>query len=385
MAAEGRDVTQKMIDWIIEELKYKAEVFQKTRIVNVYNGDVVFSDSAIPGQLKDRLKAGVSRLENIPEVDKDFHPRSDDKVLDLVHPSLFPLVFGRSRILPKALVGIDECIERCGEGETIPIPMKADAKYSGSRNSFYNCSQIDEPYSRKFQWLPCEVKFGEQHEVASEDAKAGPAHVSNVAPAQVKIVSYINNLHPEMHKGLYTVIEEIITRAIPLWNVTLSALKTHHYSELRIPYTSAESDLNYDADVPGLERRPYESHDDFFERRGNYVDANKSRWNYVDANRKAIQPEPGQFQPPYMRENINKKTYNPRSSPQEAFYEEGSDKPRAGMTVDLVRDYGYRGLQVIVKLANILLTPEKPKYEGGTWHVEGMLVRIIESACQFRG
>lgn len=29
-------------------------------------------------------------------------------------------------------------------------------------------------------------------------------------------------------------------------------------------------------------------------------------------------------------------------------------------------------LQVIVKLANFELTPENPKYEGGTWHVEGM-------------
>ena len=373
MAAEGRDVTQKMVDWIIDELKYKAETFQKTRIVNVYNGDVVFSDSAIPEQLKDRLKTGVSRLENIPEVDKDFHPGSDGKVLDLVHPSLFPLVFGRSRILPKALVGIDECIEKCGEGEPIPIPMEVDAKYNAPKTSLYG-SQMGEPYSRKFQWLPCEVEFEEQHKAASQDRKASPTDVSDVAPAEVKIVSYINNLHPEVHKGLYTVIEEVIARAIPLWNVTLSALKTHHYSEPRIPYTSAESDLNYDEDIPGLERRPDESEDDFSER----------RWNYVDANRKAIQPEPGKFQPPYMRENINKKTYNPRPFPQEAFYEEGSDKPRAEMTVDLVRDYSHRGLQVIVKLANILLTPEKPKYEGGTWHVEGMLVRIIEIACQFR-
>jgi hypothetical protein len=27
---------------------------------------------------------------------------------------------------------------------------------------------------------------------------------------------------------------------------------------------------------------------------------------------------------------------------------------------------------VIVKLANIILTPEKPQYKGGVWHVEGM-------------
>ena len=31
-----------------------------------------------------------------------------------------------------------------------------------------------------------------------------------------------------------------------------------------------------------------------------------------------------------------------------------------------------RKLQVIVKIAEILLTPEKPLYRGGTWHVEGM-------------
>ena len=31
-------------------------------------------------------------------------------------------------------------------------------------------------------------------------------------------------------------------------------------------------------------------------------------------------------------------------------------------------------MQVIVKLANIVLTPDKPEYMGGTWHVEGCLV-----------
>ncbi|KAJ3301378.1 hypothetical protein HDU93_006886, partial [Gonapodya sp. JEL0774] len=31
-----------------------------------------------------------------------------------------------------------------------------------------------------------------------------------------------------------------------------------------------------------------------------------------------------------------------------------------------------RTLQVIFKLATIILTPEKPKYAGGNWHLEGM-------------
>jgi hypothetical protein len=35
-------------------------------------------------------------------------------------------------------------------------------------------------------------------------------------------------------------------------------------------------------------------------------------------------------------------------------------------------DLRGRNLQVIVKLANIHLTPEKLEYNGGVWHVEGM-------------
>lgn len=31
-----------------------------------------------------------------------------------------------------------------------------------------------------------------------------------------------------------------------------------------------------------------------------------------------------------------------------------------------------RNLQVIVKLADIILTPDNPSYDGGVWHVEGM-------------
>ena len=58
-----------------------------------------------------------------------------------------------------------------------------------------------------------------------------------------------------------------------------------------------------------------------------------------------------------------------------------------------------RKLQVIIKLANIVLTPENPAYAGGTWHVEGMAnenivatglyyyacANITESRLEFRG
>lgn len=43
-----------------------------------------------------------------------------------------------------------------------------------------------------------------------------------------------------------------------------------------------------------------------------------------------------------------------------------------------------RKLQIIVKLANIVLTPENPTYNGGSWHVEGMRnERIVASGIHY--
>ena len=38
--------------------------------------------------------------------------------------------------------------------------------------------------------------------------------------------------------------------------------------------------------------------------------------------------------------------------------------------VNLEKDFRDKGLQVIVKLASVELTPEKPEYSGGNWHLE---------------
>jgi hypothetical protein len=46
-------------------------------------------------------------------------------------------------------------------------------------------------------------------------------------------------------------------------------------------------------------------------------------------------------------------------------------------------DIRGRNLQVIVKLANIELTPENPKYSGGSWHVE--VITIFEFHLNSKG
>ena len=146
-------MTEKMVDWCIAELQFKAKAFQENGgLVSVYNGDVVKSDTAIPPELQASLRAAVAPLEDVPDRLKDWHPGSDDVVLDLVHPSLFPLVYGRSKVLKEGVTTLDDCIERCGEGEVIPSAGVAPERLWISRRA------VDlNLFSDKFQWLPCEV------------------------------------------------------------------------------------------------------------------------------------------------------------------------------------------------------------------------------------
>ena len=43
-----------------------------------------------------RLKIAASVLENVPDHKKDWHPGSNGQVLDLVHPSLYCVVYSRT-------------------------------------------------------------------------------------------------------------------------------------------------------------------------------------------------------------------------------------------------------------------------------------------------
>lgn len=175
------------------------------------NAIVYMSDTAVTPELKQALKDGVTPLENIPESRKDWHPGSDGKVLDIVHPSLCPLVYGRSRILSDKRVPLITCHEYSGGGDIIPMP-KVESEY----------------YSKNFQWLPCEVQLG-------DDGNA-------------RITSYINNLHATPNAALYAAIEKIITRSVPLWiNCLLSTLclpKEDRMDEIGTGYI--HDDVDYD-------------------------------------------------------------------------------------------------------------------------------------------
>lgn len=87
------------MDYVIDELRFKTKLFKRTGAVTAYDGDVVKSDTAIAEYLKLALRNAFSLLENVSGDQKDWHPGSNGQVFDLVHPSLFPLIHGVSRVV----------------------------------------------------------------------------------------------------------------------------------------------------------------------------------------------------------------------------------------------------------------------------------------------
>ena len=175
---------------------------QRTGLVPAISANAIVyrSDVSVSQELMGKIRTAVAPLESVPPEEKDWHPHSGNQVLDLVHPSLFPLIYGKTRLMTEEDVPIDDAVSYCGKGVIVPIPQQGHLTHKILSRIDYN--QGMGMYSNRFQWLPCEV------EILEGDG--------------VQIRSYINNLHPGKHGELYEAIESVISRAIPMWNLTLA-------------------------------------------------------------------------------------------------------------------------------------------------------------------
>ncbi|EXF82336.1 hypothetical protein CFIO01_01795, partial [Colletotrichum fioriniae PJ7] len=328
-----------LFTFALAELREKAKLFEATGLIPIFDASsvVIKSDSAITPEVKEELKQGVAALEDIPENEKDWHPGSDGKVLDLVHPSLWPLVFGKSRIVFDKRILLEDTLAACGTGDVIPVPKKRYTDHSSS----------DDLWSVKYQWLPCDIDLEE---------------------GKPKIMSYINNLHPQHHAGLYTTIEKVLEKALPMWDLVY---RWHEdYETLRIPCETARTQClaectrwccpeNRPVDPDEAERDEDEFNDDYY------------GYSAEEPSREL-----------WRRDKIWFETTHPIEKPPVPAY-----KPMALQPKDVNLTSGFFNhadrIQVIVKLANIHLTPEKPTYDGGSWHIEGQLNEHIAATALY--
>ncbi|HET9383241.1 MAG TPA: DUF4246 domain-containing protein [Streptomyces sp.] len=293
--AVAQGLTEAQVGYVLAELRHYAALRDGETGAEVSAVDGVWqSDTLVDDKLRSRLREAVRVLEEVPEAELDWHPGSDGQVLDLVHPSLF-------------------CLVR----EVSGAPERA------WRNPTNHYSKYE--FSERFQWLPTDV------DVRDDGA--------------VTFRSYVNNVHPETHRELASVLPDVFARFRPLLENVLTDLC--HPRPLRI---EADPYGWYDSEPKHPDHGSY-SDDKAFEEAVRVWEAAQDDWW---ENRRPVVPDAPAFTPP--------------------------EPPGAADRVDL----RGRRLQVIVKLATIHLTPDKPRYPGGSWHVEGMMnERIVSTGIYY--
>lgn len=293
--AVAQGLTEAQVRYVLAELAHYAALRDGRTGVEVSAVDGVWqSDTLVDDKLRSRLREAVRVLEQVPEAEQDWHPGSDGQVLDLVHPSLFCLV--------REVSGAPE---RAWQNPT-------------DRYSRYE-------FSEKFQWLPTDVDVSDDGDVAFR--------------------SYVNNVHPENHRELVSVLPELFARFRPLLENVLTDLR--HPRPLRI---EADPYGWYDSEPEYPDKSSYSDDEAYAEAVRAWEQAQDDWWE----NRRPAIPDAPAFTPPELPDEFTR--------------------------VDL----RGRRLQVIVKLATIHLTPDKPEYPGGSWHVEGMMnERIVATGIYY--
>lgn len=189
------------MDWIIDELRWRAYRYVVKGQVNVFDG-VVKSDTAISSELRQALTDATR-----PLIQPSLQTGTRNKYQILVDPMSYPLMFGRTKVLMDGEISLGECLVSGGLGSTISL-HHADRSSTDPHlrrqtipNGIIYNNKIFSNYDMRHQCIPFDVKFTKQG---------------------CQIESYINDLHPRTHAGTYRVIEKIISQTIPLWNESLS-------------------------------------------------------------------------------------------------------------------------------------------------------------------
>ncbi|KAJ1718956.1 hypothetical protein LPJ61_006417, partial [Coemansia biformis] len=197
--AKAQELTEQEIDFVFDELAYYATLHQPGSSLRLSAVEQVWvSDSLIDEATTAELKRYAAILENVPERDKDWHPNSSNQVLNLVHPSLFPLVYESSPLLPTPIPSPAAAVELDTFGQFPGSLIKwGEAVRSNTTDTTLFVPDGGLSYtSPNFCWLPTEFRVAED--------------------GSVTIESYINNLHPIRHAAFYPTIASIFGKLVPM-------------------------------------------------------------------------------------------------------------------------------------------------------------------------
>ncbi|KAI9337589.1 hypothetical protein DFJ73DRAFT_848907 [Zopfochytrium polystomum] len=289
---------------------------------------VMVSDNAVNEALRCKIVELAEPLVAESLRTERWHPGSDRKVLDLIHPSNYPLCFGKTMYSqkPGAIIG-EEVVMALGATET-----------------------IEPDVSGKFQWLPSEFRVD--------------------AEGSVTVESYVNNLDGKAHAALVQTIAETFECLLPMLECSLGA-SVPTDDDRRVAASLCESDFT-------SEDQRHQSEE--FMRKHRCL---SSRYPYVtpeliaehendeDVQRAASESTFVSMADLHRYQHLYCEVRVPRFPPH---------CPASPIRL-LQQSLKNKTLQVIVKMAEIRLTPEQPRYAGGKWHLEGMYNEAITATA----
>ncbi|KAE8376071.1 hypothetical protein BDV26DRAFT_282977 [Aspergillus bertholletiae] len=425
-------ISLKAWDWCLAELCDKATRFKETGQILVLNSSsgACKSDTVIPWSVASKIQHFVSNFLDESEGRKDWEPRSNKQIWNLIDPSIFPLIYGQTRVLANGgCVPLEQTLETYGQGEVAP---RHDQDREYMEDVTGNCRMAEKMlFSHRFQWLPCEVEF------------CGP-----VGSTDVRITSYVNNLHPSRQHSFYKILEQVISRVIKPWNEILIKREPYYDSRhirsrqgrapRRIKTFGVEWRNKYPKwaqNLPAELDDDDEAYDSILARVKEYValpeygvkikmdgfetmdipqdwESTTALKDVVDAKYSRLfrfeHYDPGLYSYDEWKagktgKSIVGPTYRDLYSEMDAkawfahypmkdpmdFYRLQEDPERGGKdhgyyTVKLQETFRDKGLQIIVQLAGVELTPESPSYPGEDWHTDGLRnEHIVGTAIYF--
>ncbi|SCV68270.1 BQ2448_391 [Microbotryum intermedium] len=302
-----RPLEKCMIDRAFEELEELARLLQI--VGNEWRigcFDSIFEcDRLVPEPLHSKLVAQLAQLGGRLGIE-------DRRVLgeatfDLIDSTFYPIVNGRTWI-------------RDAHGpRQIALPDRQAHERS------------DDYLSPTYQCLPTECSVNPQ--------------------GQVRIDSYINNLHPDVHVRTYDTIADILSRFVPLFDQTLSALV------VPVPRTIPVRDCKWYEEFDEEEWTRWNA--EFYEAGKELEDAMDGDIGEWEQWRPIIMPRPHPDFVPSSPEVLRWRVEHPEFS------------------------LKGRSIQIFVKLKCIELSPDRPDYGGTTWEVEGLKNECIVATGVF--
>lgn len=165
------------------------DAYKKTHATRTDVENVAWSDHAMPRTLIKALNSSLDEIcKNEPA---DYHPGSGKVVRDIVHPSMFCFVKGMSQVngLP---------------GDPHALTPEFELERTQDKD-FWGRDYEDSIY----QWLPADFFVTEQ--------------------GRVQIKSYVNNLDRKKYLGMYSLLEQLFEKTLPMFEAVCSSLRNDFY------------------------------------------------------------------------------------------------------------------------------------------------------------